>query len=917
MHILKASHHQGNPMFKWYGRQCTANSLWSLVKASETLPSAWTTSSLDTILDAGDKLHGTLCSPSKVYLCLSDLPSQIDGMNVNVGHELSGSLARTISELPYFTLEDAVQTIFNKTSAFSKFVFIMGTNHPYNTCAIIRERDCVYFFDPHSRSDTGMMTSNGVACLTKHRNEHDLCLFIRHLAASIKCQHDVQFELSEILLCKESSEPEFSGFSSQSEGEITIKLYLAQEMNINSPSVSDVSSINTLENSDSELSVDSDYVNDVLENLNDSVNFMKSININEFDHVNASFVQEECYDGDNDSDGSESVSLIGNDCKTEPSCVQVSTVIEGSSGISDSDVGHRDITSVEVEDRDHVDVRDSDVGDREVSGDVGDREVSGDVDREVSGDVDREVSGDVDREVIGDVDREVSGDVDREVIGDVDREVIGDVDREVSGDVDREVIGDVDREVSGDVDREVSGDVDREVIGDVDREVSGDVDREVIGDVDREVSGDVGYREVIGDVDVECIQQDIIVRAVNGHIAGEGDVDDVTVSDRNVDLGSLNGKSLGTDEDDLPLIFFTKQNFANDNEEDGQTNLEVQHDNYEVTTDTNVVPTPTQACENNLVDLCDPLQGDERKTGRKRKRDESNWKRNIAKRRRNLGKSYTTKTRKEKPAREIKDGCGDNCRYRCKKKFGSKERETLFHGYWKLGDINMQRQFLTKYAIKKPKTLSTGSSKQRKASIMWTLPSQLQDGVTAPVKVCKTFFLHTLNISDRMVSVVHEKASSIGTCTEDKRGRHNNRPNRTTENQKTKVRQHISSFKTVESHYCRKDSNKFYLPAELNVCKMHNMYQQICRAEFIEPVSLPIYRRIFDYEFNLSFHKPMKDQCDNCVAYKNADQAEKERLKEKHERHIKNKQMARESKEVDKKKQRLATTTALLLFVLT
>ena len=43
--------------------------------------------------------------------------------------------------------------------------------------------------------------------------------------------------------------------------------------------------------------------------------------------------------------------------------------------------------------------------------------------------------------------------------------------------------------------------------------------------------------------------------------------------------------------------------------------------------------------------------------GRKRKRDENEWKRNVAKQRRNHGKSYVTKG-KIRPERKMKKGCG-------------------------------------------------------------------------------------------------------------------------------------------------------------------------------------------------------------------------------------------------------------------
>ena len=179
------------------------------------------------------------------------------------------------------------------------------------------------------------------------------------------------------------------------------------------------------------------------------------------------------------------------------------------------------------------------------------------------------------------------------------------------------------------------------------------------------------------------------------------------------------------------------------------------------------------------------------------------------------------------PAKLMKKGCGENCRYRCHSKISGDERQKIFHSFWQLGSITRRRQFVEKYALKKVKeSKRLGTSGRRKSSISWTLP---KDGPENLVKVCKTFFLHTLSISDKAVCTVHNKLSCLGISSEDSRGKHRTRPNRMTEEQKQKVKQHIESFKTVESHYCRKHSSKQYLPAGLSVAKMHMLYKMNVR----------------------------------------------------------------------------------------
>lgn len=86
-------------------------------------------------------------------------------------------------------------------------------------------------------------------------------------------------------------------------------------------------------------------------------------------------------------------------------------------------------------------------------------------------------------------------------------------------------------------------------------------------------------------------------------------------------------------------------------------------------------------------------------------------------------------------------------------------------------------------------------------------------------KSVRHFFLATLGISERMVFTVLNMQSTIGVCEVDRRGNHSNRPNETSEEQKVKVRKYIKSFPTVESHYCRKHSQRQYLSPELSVKK--------------------------------------------------------------------------------------------------
>ena len=52
---------------------------------------------------------------------------------------------------------------------------------------------------------------------------------------------------------------------------------------------------------------------------------------------------------------------------------------------------------------------------------------------------------------------------------------------------------------------------------------------------------------------------------------------------------------------------------------------------------------------------------------------------------------------------------------------------------------------------------------------------------------------------------------------------------------------------------------------------MYELYLEDCaKRQCGVPVKLSYYRHIFNTEFNLEFHHPVKEQCDLCVSYRNS-----------------------------------------------
>ena len=153
---------------------------------------------------------------------------------------------------------------------------------------------------PHSRNESGMLSADGLASPTYHKTINDLCVFIKHLAASLNEKGTVPSEISVIQKAEtentyESDEPDFYGFRDMSEGEITCQLVLASEKasttldNVRSSDISEASDvIMPAESSDADINnADSDLnpipnehdedIDNVLSAMNDSATFVNSL----------------------------------------------------------------------------------------------------------------------------------------------------------------------------------------------------------------------------------------------------------------------------------------------------------------------------------------------------------------------------------------------------------------------------------------------------------------------------------------------------------------------------------------------------------------------------------------------------------------------------------------------------------------
>lgn len=125
---------------------------------------------------------------------------------------------------PYYTLEEALENTFSQNSGC---LLTMGIATPGYSSAVLCYFGKFYVFDPHSRTEAGMPAPNGLAVLTVHKNLEALCLFLRHLPASVEQTKNIPFEVAEVSVVIDNTgvvESDFDGFSYVSDGELTCRL---------------------------------------------------------------------------------------------------------------------------------------------------------------------------------------------------------------------------------------------------------------------------------------------------------------------------------------------------------------------------------------------------------------------------------------------------------------------------------------------------------------------------------------------------------------------------------------------------------------------------------------------------------------------------------------------------------------------
>ena len=250
---------------------------------------------------------------------------------------------------------------------------------------------------------------------------------------------------------------------------------------------------------------------------------------------------------------------------------------------------------------------------------------------------------------------------------------------------------------------------------------------------------------------------------------------------------------------------------------------------------------------------------------------------------------------------------------KCAENWTLEQTKTLFENFWKLGDFDAQNLFLAGNV--KQSTVERRRPRVRKNKITKNEKKHAKDFARVysvfadnkPVTVCKPYFSAIFDISSgRLNRALVNQRENGGVSGKDGRGKYDHKTQRIHEEHITHIKDHIRMFPTYESHYTRSHSaSRRFLPAHLTVSTMYDMYREKCIQDSVEPQKEWKFRDIFNHEFNLTFHQPLKDTCKKCDIFKTDIEIEKtehkkSQLKAAHEIHLRKAEKARQSLKLEK-----------------
>ncbi|VEN57276.1 unnamed protein product [Callosobruchus maculatus] len=214
-------------------------------------------------------------------------------------------------------------------------------------------------------------------------------------------------------------------------------------------------------------------------------------------------------------------------------------------------------------------------------------------------------------------------------------------------------------------------------------------------------------------------------------------------------------------------------------------------------------------------------------------------------------------------------------RLRCFEKIPEDSRQNLLITFNSLRSKNEQDNFLSglisfhapwRRRSRKPKNEEQSEdeisddpeAKQFANNAVFSYKVRISD---SEIPVCFKAFLAIFGIARGRVRRIQDFLLHHGRSPRDRRGTHQNRPNKMPREVEDLIVQHIQSFKARQSHYSRrKNPDRVYLPETLSIKKMFKMFLE----KYNIAITYKAYWTIFTRKFNISFGLPRSDTCSVC-----------------------------------------------------
>lgn len=214
---------------------------------------------------------------------------------------------------------------------------------------------------------------------------------------------------------------------------------------------------------------------------------------------------------------------------------------------------------------------------------------------------------------------------------------------------------------------------------------------------------------------------------------------------------------------------------------------------------------------------------------------------------------------------EIVPAC--NCvRFKCFEVLSEEQKRMIIKNFNELDSHDYQNSYLcgliTVVPVQQRRSRKNNNGETQFHDAAYSYRVRIQfDGSVQDFPVCAKAFMALHGIGRGKLEFLQKSLKLIGVSPKDKRGKKSHIHRKLSENIFNAIVQHIGTFQGRKSHYSLKKTRKLYLPEELNISKMFEMFK--IKYPDIK-VSYETYRNIFNTKFNISFGYPRIDTCSFC-----------------------------------------------------